>query len=104
MVLIALNLAEFCTRILLLRLACIELANDNVKGTNVFRCRLTLAPAAADMQKRLDALGKPTPDGMGLRIKGARWSKAELRVDVNYRATTREGLLRHASFKGLSED
>ncbi len=60
--------------------------------------------AAADMQKRLDALGKPTPEVMGLRIKGARWSKPVVRVDVNYRATTREGLLRHASFKGVRED
>ncbi len=60
--------------------------------------------AAADMQKRLDALGKPTPEVMGLRIKGAKWSKPEVRVDVNYRATTREGLLRHASFKGVRED
>ncbi len=60
--------------------------------------------AAADMQKRLDALGKPTPEVMGLRIKGSRWSKAELRVDVNYWATTREGLLRQASFKGVRED
>ena len=60
--------------------------------------------AAAAMQKRLDALGKPTPAVMGLRIKGARWSLPKLRVDVNYRATTREGLLRHASYKGVRED
>ena len=60
--------------------------------------------AAAEMQKRLDALGKPTPDIMGLRIKGARWSRPAVRVDVNYRTTTREGLLRHASFKGVRED
>ena len=59
--------------------------------------------AAAEMQKRLDAIGKPTPDVMGLRIKGAKWARPELRVDVNYRATTREGLLRHASFKGVRE-
>ena len=60
--------------------------------------------AAMEMQKRLDAIGKPTPAVMGLKIKGARWSKPEVRVDVNYRATTREGLLRHASFKGVRED
>ena len=53
------------------------------------------------MQRRLDALGKPTPAVMGLSIKGARWSKPSLRVDINYRATTAEGLLRHASFKGV---
>ena len=57
--------------------------------------------AASEVQGRLDALGKPMPAAMGLRIKGARWSKPSLRVDVNYRATTVEGLLRHASFKGL---
>ena len=56
------------------------------------------------MQRRLDAIGKPTPEIMGLKIKGARWSRPEVRVDVNYRATTREGLLRHASFKGVRED
>ena len=60
--------------------------------------------AAAAMQKRLDAIGKPTPAVMGLKIKGARWSRPELRVDVNYRATTSEGMLRHASFKGVRED
>ena len=60
--------------------------------------------AALDMQRRLDALGKPTPATMGLRIKGAKWARPELRVDVHYRARTREGLLRHASFKGVRED
>ena len=60
--------------------------------------------AAAEMQRRLDAIGKPTPDVMGLKIKGAKWARPVLRVDVNYRATTREGLLRHASFKGVRED
>ena len=59
--------------------------------------------AAADMQRRLDKLGKPTPAIMGLKIKGAKWSLPQLRVDVNYRATTREGLLRHASYKGVRE-
>ena len=59
---------------------------------------------AAAMQRRLDALGKPTPAVMGLRIKGARWSKPSVRVDVNYRTTTAEGLLRHASFKGVRPD
>ena len=57
--------------------------------------------AASEMQRRLDALDKPTPAVMGLRINGARWSKPTLRIDVNYRATTAEGLLRHASFKGV---
>ena len=56
------------------------------------------------MQKRLDALGRPSPAIMGLKIKGARWVKPELKVDVHFRATTREGLLRHASFKGVRED
>ena len=60
--------------------------------------------AATELQKRLDAIGKPTPDVMGLKIKGARWTRPELRVDVNFRATTREGLLRHASFKGVREE
>ncbi len=60
--------------------------------------------AAAEMRRKLDALGKPTPSIMGLRIKGARWARPDLRVDVNYRARTREGLLRHASFKGVRED
>lgn len=60
--------------------------------------------AASEMQRKLDALGKPTPSIMGLKIKGARWAEPELRVDVNFRARTRDGLLRHASFKGVRED
>ena len=60
--------------------------------------------AALAMQKKLDALGRPTPAAMGLKIKGAKWSEPRIRVDVNYRATTREGLLRHASFKGVREE
>ncbi len=60
--------------------------------------------AASEMQRKLDALGKPTPSVMGLTIKGARWARPDLRVDVNFRARTREGLLRHASFKGMRED
>ena len=57
--------------------------------------------AAVDLQRRLDALGKPTPPVMELRIEGARWSRPTLRVDVTFRATTAEGFLRHASFKGV---
>ena len=60
--------------------------------------------AASEMQRRLDALGRPTPAVMGLRIEGARWSKPTLRVDATYRAITAEGLLRHASFKGVRSD
>ncbi len=60
--------------------------------------------AASELRRKLDALGKPTPSIMGLKIKGARWAQPDLRVDVNFRARTREGLLRHASFKGVRED
>ena len=60
--------------------------------------------AGAAMQKRLDAMAIESPAVTGLRIKGAKWARPKIRVDVNYRAVTREGVLRHASFKGVRED
>lgn len=60
--------------------------------------------AAHALQKRLDAISAAAPAITGLRIKGAKWARPELRADVSYRARTRKGMLRHANFKGLRED
>jgi bifunctional non-homologous end joining protein LigD len=59
-----------------------------------------------DLLKRLKTLKAtrppvtPTPAGQ----KGAIWVKPELVAEVEFRAWTAEGILRHASFQGLRED
>jgi bifunctional non-homologous end joining protein LigD len=47
------------------------------------------------------ALSKPPPAGAD---KGARWSQPVLVADIQFRAWSTDGLLLHASFKGIRED
>jgi len=58
--------------------------------------------------KRLQALQVATPAFAGtltaVQRRGVVWVKPELVAQVEYRAWTGDGLLRHAAFKGLRED
>jgi bifunctional non-homologous end joining protein LigD len=54
--------------------------------------------------KRLDPLAQKRSPIADLAVKGAVWTRPELRAEVNYRGLTATGELRHASFKGLRED
>jgi bifunctional non-homologous end joining protein LigD len=56
---------------------------------------------ARDLKARLDRLASDTPIISKLRIDKAVWCRPELKVEIAYRAVTRDGQLRHASFKGL---
>jgi bifunctional non-homologous end joining protein LigD len=60
---------------------------------------------ARALRERLDpiAVGK-SPLSMPVKKPKATWVKPELLVDVEYRAMTQDGRLRHASFKGVRED
>jgi bifunctional non-homologous end joining protein LigD len=53
---------------------------------------------------RLDAIKQAQCPVKGLKVKGAVWTRPELRAEVKYRGFTADGELRHASFKGLRED
>jgi len=61
---------------------------------------------AAGLKDRLDRLKRPKPafEGRGSRDKKAVWVEPELVADVEFRAWTSDGILRHASFQGLRED
>ncbi len=52
----------------------------------------------------LPALERDTPFTAAPRVAGARWIEPELIAEVDYRAITRDGLLRQASLHGLRED
>jgi bifunctional non-homologous end joining protein LigD len=58
--------------------------------------------SARELRQVLDALAteRPPVNGFPLRPKST-WVRPELSAAVEYTASTREGLLRHASFKGL---
>ncbi len=58
--------------------------------------------SARELRQVLDALAtdRPPVKGAPLRPKSI-WVRPELSAAIDYAATTREGLLRHASFKGL---
>jgi bifunctional non-homologous end joining protein LigD len=63
---------------------------------------------ARDLRARLDPLARKTPpfadkpDAAARR--GVTWVKPDLVVEVEFRAWTADGLLRHAAFRGLRED
>jgi bifunctional non-homologous end joining protein LigD len=61
---------------------------------------------AAGLKERLDRLKRPKPafEGRGSREKNAIWVEPQLVADVEFRAWTSDGILRHASFQGLRED
>ncbi|MBX3597579.1 MAG: DNA ligase D [Rhizobiaceae bacterium] len=47
---------------------------------------------------------KPAFTGEGSRQSGANWVKPELVAEIEFRAWTSDGILRHASYQGLRED
>jgi bifunctional non-homologous end joining protein LigD len=58
-----------------------------------------------DLERRARGLAaRSTPLSTKVSKPKARWLKPELLVDVEYRALTGEGKLRHPSFKGVRED
>jgi bifunctional non-homologous end joining protein LigD len=65
------------------------------------------AQLLADLLKRLEAIETPEPpaDDAELRqVKGARWVRPELVVEVTYLEITKAGKLRAPSYKGLRPD
>ena len=61
--------------------------------------------ARRDLERRAKSLASRTaPLSSKVRKPKARWLKPQLLVDVEYRALTGEGKLRHPSFKGLRDD
>ncbi|GGC76015.1 non-homologous end-joining DNA ligase [Chelatococcus reniformis] len=58
---------------------------------------------AASLGRKLDAIRQPKPAVPGLRSKTVVWVRPELLAEVEYRAKTNDGDLRHASFKGLRD-
>ncbi|HLH50444.1 MAG TPA: non-homologous end-joining DNA ligase [Roseiarcus sp.] len=56
-----------------------------------------------DLLKQLKPLAQKTSPVAGLKVKGAVWTRPELRAEVAYRGFTATGELRAASFKGLRE-
>ena len=64
--------------------------------------------AARDLAERLKALErKASPFAEKLSadaVRGVTWVKPELVAEVEFRAWTAEGLLRHAAFRGLRDD
>ncbi|MHB2167222.1 DNA ligase D [Alsobacter sp. R-9] len=64
------------------------------------------AKTATDLQRRLDRLRTEASPfaGKGGRQKGVVWVRPELVAEVEFRAWTASGSIRHASFLGLRED
>jgi ATP-dependent DNA ligase len=63
------------------------------------------AETALKLREWLDPLVVPkSPLSKPVKKPKATWVKPELLVDVEYRAVTADGRLRHASFKGVRED
>ena len=63
---------------------------------------------AVDLMRRLKSLRMDTAPVSGpltnLQRKDVIWVSPELVAQIEYRAWTGDGLLRHAAFKGLRED
>lgn len=61
--------------------------------------------AKRDVRARLEPLvQKSSPLADKIKKPKARWVKPALLADVEYRALTEDGLMRHPAFKGLRED
>jgi bifunctional non-homologous end joining protein LigD len=59
----------------------------------------------SDLEQRAKALkSRAQPLTKKIRKPKAQWLKPELLVDVEYRALTAEGKVRHPSFNGLRDD
>jgi bifunctional non-homologous end joining protein LigD len=63
-------------------------------ASEVWRAAQSLRTASSPFADKLDAKQR----------RGVRWVRPELVAQVQYRAWTGDGMLRHASFKGLRED
>lgn len=64
---------------------------------------------SAEMQRELERRAKPLPTPRqvlfpSIKKPKAHWLKPKLLAEVEYRAQTGEGKLRHPSFKGLRDD
>jgi ATP dependent DNA ligase C terminal region len=58
-----------------------------------------------DLRRRLEALRQPvSPFGGEVRERGARWVRPELVAQIGFSEWTRDGMLRHPRFPGLSFD
>ena len=62
------------------------------------------AALARELKEGLDSIAGEQSPISGLKIASAVWARPILHVEIAYRGLTGEGLLRHASFKGLAED
>ena len=67
---------------------------DRRTATEVWQAAQPLRTASSPFAGKLDAKQR----------RGVRWVRPELVAQVHYRAWTGDGMLRHASFKGLRED
>ena len=62
------------------------------------------ASAGTALKKQMDSMLVPRPPvSMTIRRKTARWTTPGLIAEIEFRAWTDEGKLRHASYKGLRE-
>jgi bifunctional non-homologous end joining protein LigD len=62
--------------------------------------------SAADLMRKLKPLKNKTSafEGPAAKEKGVVWVRPELVAEIEFRAWTADGILRHASFQGLRED
>jgi bifunctional non-homologous end joining protein LigD len=62
--------------------------------------------SSADLLRRLKPLktARSALDGAAAKEKGVVWVRPELVAEIEFRAWTADGILRHASFQGLRED
>jgi len=59
--------------------------------------------SATALRKQMDGLIIPKPV-VAIRRAGIRWLRPELVAEIEFRAWTHDGMLRHASFKGLRDE
>ena len=60
--------------------------------------------SATELRKRLMSIAVEKPPVAGVPKKGMRWVEPVLAAEVAFRAWTGDGMLRHASFKGVRDD
>lgn len=58
---------------------------------------------AVDLKRQLDAIKAAAPH-VALKRKGVVFSRPDIAAEIEFRAWTSDGMLRHASFKGLREE
>jgi bifunctional non-homologous end joining protein LigD len=60
--------------------------------------------SAMKLRSQLDAIRRATSPVPRLRKPGTTWVEPKLEAEIDYRAVTGDGHLRHPSFKGLAEE